>query len=290
MEWKLAAKTWPGAPAATQHVISAACVASGGSMVLSFSRPLVTSDPAYPGIALNASISVVFAYGSSTSTSYHGSEKGIADINFSSGSSAAVPLPPLSPALLAHAAFMLLAWGLFLPAGAVVAKFRNSFNASWFKFHLGLQCAGAACVVLGFFLAVGGVAGSGGGSGGGHFNTPHKIIGLLVFLLVLQQVGSGAFRPHAPSDGALPSPTRRAWLTWHRAGALLVFLLACVNMFLGAAILLNVREFAGQATPYLALYILALAVVLGGVSWRMRAACLSSARGMPPGVPMSPLA
>jgi hypothetical protein len=122
--------------------------------------------------------------------------------------------------LLLHGVLMLIAWGLFLPLGAVFALcWRTSFGSSsrWFEAHRACQTLGAALALVSFFVAFAAC------QPGPHFDSsysPHKLVGLFIVLLLAVQVGGGFLRPHAPGHPQAPEkkPTaaRAGWLLSHR--------------------------------------------------------------------------
>lgn len=140
----------------------------------------------------------------------------------------------LGPVLALHAACMLTAWGILLPAGGLVARFakvtaRQDFpreieNLYWWVWHRRLQYAGSVVATLGFVAVV--------SRTGGRFDTLHGRFGLAVLLLGWAQVGSAWLRgtkggptdrradPRDPAtwrgDHYDMTRRRRRFEAWHR--------------------------------------------------------------------------
>lgn len=160
-----------------------------------------------------------------------------------------------TPAVAVHAALMLTAWGLLIPAGGVVARYfkvmpeqdfpRVVDNLTWWRWHQGLQYTGVAMstVALGVILS----------GTGGQSDTLHGRCGLAVMTLGWLQVISALLRgtKGGPTDSAAnpgdPStwrgdhfdmtPRRRAFEAWHKSAGWAVILLAGVTILLGVQLL-----------------------------------------------------
>jgi hypothetical protein len=107
-----------------------------------------------------------------------------------SSSSNAVPLAPYQRMIVAHAIFCTIGFLLFLPAGALLARYFRTFTPKWFTGHYIAQfyIAGPT-IVVGVALGIKSVV----RTGGTHFNDDHKKWGLAIFILYLAQIGFGAF-------------------------------------------------------------------------------------------------
>mmetsp|Transcript_37108 Transcript_37108/g.82554 ORF Transcript_37108/g.82554 Transcript_37108/m.82554 type:complete len:617 (+) Transcript_37108:171-2021(+) len=118
-----------------------------------------------------------------------------------------------------HGLFMGLAWGVLLPAGALIARYLRHKDPLWFKLHRAIQASGVVCALVGFILIwVGGARNPG---------FAHGIIGLLVMALGLQQPINAYFRPHKGE------PRRDAWEWLHKGGGYSALLLGLINVSLG---------------------------------------------------------
>ena len=102
----------------------------------------------------------------------------------------------VTPAMAAHAALMLTAWGLLIPMGGVVARYykvmpgqdfpRVVENLTWWRWHRGLQYTGVAVSTCALAIIL--------SETGGRFDTLHGRCGLAVMTLGWVQVGSAFFR------------------------------------------------------------------------------------------------
>ena len=157
----------------------------------------------------------------------------------------------VGPVFAAHAALMLAAWGVLLPAGAVVARYgkvtrRQDFpravdNPWWWNWHRGLQYGGVALATLAFVLML--------AQTGARFDTGHGWLGLAVLSLGWGQVLAGWLRgtKGGPTeDGADPSDLatwrgdhydmtrrRRMFEIWHKPAGWLTLAAAAVTILLG---------------------------------------------------------
>lgn len=157
----------------------------------------------------------------------------------------------VTSAMAVHAALMLTAWGLLIPAGGVVARYfkvmpgqdfpRVVENLTWWRWHRGLQYGGTALatVALGVILS----------ETGGRFDTLHGRCGLAVMMLGWLQVVSGLLRgtKGGPTDSrANPlepatwrgdhydmTPRRHAFEAWHKPVGWAVVMLAGATVILG---------------------------------------------------------
>ncbi|EDR00571.1 uncharacterized protein LACBIDRAFT_313222 [Laccaria bicolor S238N-H82] len=106
-----------------------------------------------------------------------------------STSSEATPLMPYQRMIVAHATFCSVGFLLFLPAGALLARYSRTFTSVWFKGHWIAQFALAGpSIVIGIALGIQSVA----EAGATHLNDSHKKYGVAIFILYLLQCGVGA--------------------------------------------------------------------------------------------------
>ena len=132
--------------------------------------------------------------------------------------------------LVAHLILMVFSWGLMIPAGAAFAALRDKCDAggtgTWFKWHRGVQSVGLLLATAGAVVAIASV--------GTHFDTLHKIVGILVMLLGWLQPMNALFRPHTPQMWQVKSAKRQKWEYLHKGCGRFTLLAAVFNMALGA--------------------------------------------------------
>ncbi|TRM59146.1 hypothetical protein BD626DRAFT_509265 [Schizophyllum amplum] len=98
---------------------------------------------------------------------------------------------PSSAGLLAiHGAFMLLAFGVLLPIGALVARLGRTQTRNWIVGHKALQAyAGAPAILLGLVAAAAGVS----SRGAEHVHDRHQAFGVLLVTLYVVQAALGVY-------------------------------------------------------------------------------------------------
>lgn len=106
-----------------------------------------------------------------------------------SSSSDSIPLLAYQRMIVAHATFCTVGFLLFLPAGALLARYSRTFTSMWFKGHWIVQFALAGpSIVIGIALGIQSVA----EAGATHLDDDHKRVGVTIFILYLLQCGVGA--------------------------------------------------------------------------------------------------
>ncbi len=157
----------------------------------------------------------------------------------------------LPPAMASHAALMLVAWGVMIPMGGIVARYfkvtpRQNFpeevdSRFWWDWHRGLQYGGMALSSVGLLLIL--------WETGGRFATLHGRCGIVVMTIGWLQVASALLRgskggatdkradPSAPltwrGDHYDMSRRRLAFEIWHKTAGWAVIVLAGVTILLG---------------------------------------------------------
>ena len=139
----------------------------------------------------------------------------------------------------AHGICAALAWGLFSPLaiGAAILRYWLP-NGLWFKLHQGLNMMVAVFTFLAFAFGVAAIQ----SEGLAHFSpspSPHRLVGLIVFLFLIVQTLGGVFRPHTPEKGEEKTKTRGAWEIGHRVLGIIVLLVAWFQIFSGISIYQN---------------------------------------------------
>jgi dopamine beta-monooxygenase len=131
--------------------------------------------------------------------------------------------------LLIHIICMLFGWLFFFPIGIIIAScFKNYFNADgqWFKYHKICNSIGIFCIFVGVSTSIASVGEE------DHFNTPHKILGMIVFIFTLCQPINAYIRPSHEKK----SKGRWIWEFVHKSIGRSTFLLAIINCILGVIV------------------------------------------------------
>ncbi|KAF7293947.1 CBD9-like protein [Mycena kentingensis (nom. inval.)] len=171
--------------AATQPIIYAYGTQNPGSTAedASFAQHL---DRGATSLNLQRSLTSTNSTGSGS-----GSSGDTGDAEDTGGVTDDIPLTPYQRMIIAHAIFCVLGFALFLPIGALVARFLRTFSPGWYTAHWIAQFIFAgvsilAGVVLGFKAA------SYDGSISYTILDEHKKIGIVLFVLYLAQCALGA--------------------------------------------------------------------------------------------------
>ena len=127
-----------------------------------------------------------------------------------------------------HGILMFLGWGVFLQAGAFIARYLRFKAPLWFHLHRIFQVTGLALAVIGFIL--------------GFFQTSiplfvHGALGILIMVIGVQQPINGFFRPHI-KEGEKPKLRRIIWSYFHVYSGRIALILAIVNISLGFFLIL----------------------------------------------------
>jgi hypothetical protein len=171
----------------------------------------------------------IFAVGPSSASFVQHAGRTAMTYNLATGSTGGAGLPIM---LAAHVSFAILAFGVFMPAGAAVALTRLCGRKDqWLAVHQTFMTLAVTCVIVAFGLGVGYVGGT------SHFFHAHGIVGLVVFLLALSQITNGGARP-ALADGKIEGfdagdGKRNMWAVLHRCTAASTLVLGVTNLILG---------------------------------------------------------
>jgi uncharacterized membrane protein YjfL (UPF0719 family) len=201
-------------PEAQQTLIDTSVVQNGdGKTSLTFTKIMDEGDDELKiGFGANT---FVAAYGYRNFFSLHRA-RGSFNLDLEAGESAVLELRSRG-LWKAHGWFATLAWGLCAPLAIGAALLRKWFpDGLWFKIHQCLNYAVLVFTMAAFFLAVGAYNMDGGED---HFNPnpfPHRLVGLIVFLLVVAQTIGGQCRPKTPEKGEEKSTLRGSWEIGHR--------------------------------------------------------------------------
>jgi len=232
-----------------QTLIDAAVFQGEGNTTMRFTK--ILNETGEIPIAIGAN-TFIGGYGFSNFLSYH-EKRDSFDIDLVAGEIEVVETRNKTLWKL-HGYCAALAWGFFSPLAIGVAMLRYWFpNGLWLKFH---QCFNYMVVML-TILAFGfGVAAikseTPAGGNPRHFSfspSPHRMFGLMVFLIVLFQTLGGQYRPHNPAKGEEKSLTRRSWEVLHRVFGL--FLLGISWYQIDSGIRIYQKLFADSANTNL---------------------------------------
>lgn len=167
-----------------------------------------------------------------------------------------------------HGYFAVLAWGFFSPMAIGVAMLRYWFpNGLWLKIHQYLNYMVVSLTILAFGFGVAAIKSETPADGNpSHFSfspSPHRFIGLVLFLFVLFQTLSGQYRPHNPAKGEEKSWTRRSWEVLHRV--LGISLLAIAWYQIESGIRIYQKLFADSATTNLSSIVWGIVGTISGL-------------------------
>jgi len=217
-------------PTTAVDVPGSSCKQENGKTTLRFARTIAAQDSQQRDLTPGSSQQIIWAYGDDgvQLQQFHGSNKGGKNIDFASGNTVAAAKRSGEAVLFLHLALMAIAWGGFIPLGAIIA---NRFHiGSWFVWHRGLQSIGWLLQLVGFVMAV--VYAQEHSS---HFSVPHAVIGLVVVVIGTAQPLNALVRPHVPAEGERKSMKRKVWEVVHKGSGWIAVALGAANVFIGAA-------------------------------------------------------
>mmetsp|Transcript_69441 Transcript_69441/g.104770 ORF Transcript_69441/g.104770 Transcript_69441/m.104770 type:complete len:391 (-) Transcript_69441:64-1236(-) len=141
----------------------------------------------------------------------------------------------LRPVILAHGSLMMIAWGLLLPSGVIIAKFlKHRPDGLWFRIHKPLQITGLIIALTGWIIALVNFNVFGDK---GYTNYYHGVMGCTVMTIGLLQPINAFFRPHAPEPGEETPLPRLLWEVLHKSMGWIAVLLAVGTISLGTTLL-----------------------------------------------------
>ncbi|XP_052193011.1 cytochrome b561 and DOMON domain-containing protein At3g61750 [Diospyros lotus] len=170
---------------------------------------------------------LLFAFGSRHPTKHHHLHHHDAKtsilFDFSGGHVSSVQSAPDSNSHMRrnHGVLGLLGWGLFLPYGAIAARYFKQHDPLWFYLHVGIQFVG---FILGLAAVVVGV--SLYSRLHAHFPV-HRGIGIFILVLSILQILAFFARPDKDSK------IRKYWNLYHHWAGRLALLFGNVNIVLG---------------------------------------------------------
>ena len=124
----------------------------------------------------------------------------------------------------AHGFLAGIAWGVLSPMAIGASIIRNLFPgaAMWFNIHRALNMLVILCTIAAFGIAVAAInQETPAGASPNHFNpdpNPHRLVGLIIFLVAIVQALLGIFRPRNPdfSKGEIKTMLRKVWEVTHK--------------------------------------------------------------------------
>mmetsp|Transcript_6087 Transcript_6087/g.8496 ORF Transcript_6087/g.8496 Transcript_6087/m.8496 type:complete len:582 (+) Transcript_6087:109-1854(+) len=207
---------------ASYNVLAYAGSKQGGKTHIKWLRSLTSPNSNDISIT-NKEIPVVYGYhptkpGPSISE-HNRNTKGTAKVNFYTGS---FSLKNNNAIEEAHGFLMFFAWSVFIPVTSFIARYLKKFKW-WFNVHRIVNSGAMVIGLVAFILALVFCT--------SHFDTPHKIIGLVVTILgILQPIlGVVADKMFDPNREKTPIfPDKIHWLFGWSS-----LILGLVNVFLG---------------------------------------------------------
>ncbi|KAL6978102.1 hypothetical protein U1Q18_046428 [Sarracenia purpurea var. burkii] len=172
---------------------------------------------------------ILLAFGSRYPTKHHHlyqhDDKTTILFDFSAGSVSVSAAPDkIGQRKRTHGVLGIIAWGLFLPYGAIAARYFKHHDPLWFYLHVGIQFLGFILGLAGIVLGV-----SLYNKIHAHFPT-HRGIGIFVLVLSVLQILAFFVRPD--KDGKI----RRYWNWYHHWLGRIALLFGNVNIVLGIRI------------------------------------------------------
>ncbi|KAF4567218.1 hypothetical protein EYR40_006214 [Pleurotus pulmonarius] len=108
----------------------------------------------------------------------------------SSGATSDIPFTPVQRIIVVHAVFCIVGFLLFLPTGALLARYLRTLWPQWFKAHWIVQLGIAGpTIIVGVVLGIYAVH----KAGGVHLSTTHRKWGVALFCLYFFQCALGVF-------------------------------------------------------------------------------------------------
>jgi Eukaryotic cytochrome b561 len=168
----------------------------------------------------------------------------------------------------AHGFIAGIAWGLLSPLAIAASVLRKLFNGPlWFQIHRGLNMLVVVATIVAFGLAVAAInQETPDGASPQHFNpdpNPHKLVGLVIFIIAIVQALLGIFRPHVPEEGKAKSTWRAVWEILHRCLGFICLGMAIYQVQSGIKIYGNI--FASDSKVPLTIFWTVVGAILGAM-------------------------
>ncbi|KAG7373369.1 DOmon domain containing protein [Nitzschia inconspicua] len=168
----------------------------------------------------------------------------------------------------AHGFIAGIAWGLLSPLAIAASVLRKLFDGPlWFQIHRSLNILVVVSTIIAFGLAVAAInQETPEGASPQHFNpdpNPHKLVGLVIFIIAIVQALLGIFRPHVPEAGQKKSSARVGWEILHRCLGFICLGMAIYQVQSGIKIYLNI--FNSSADYILTIFWTVIGCILGAM-------------------------
>jgi hypothetical protein len=149
------------------------------------------------------------------------------------------PPPPAAPppsmgGQVAHGIVMTLAFGFVFPAGSCVPRFWRAAlpEGAWYKVHKASMVFGSLLTAIGLILSIATLPAT-----SKHFSGLHKLVGLVLSILAIQQPLNALLRPSLPqATGEAPSLARTAWRWYHAVTGLAIVGLGVLQLVTGVSV------------------------------------------------------
>lgn len=232
--YKITARSLSGVvenAAATKQLTNTEVLHEGGKTIIIFTRPL---DNGVKTITYDGDTSIIYAFGSGNTISYHGTDKRVNVINFAAGESTVDTTARDNKVF--HGSLMMLGWGFLLPLGTLTAAWAGprfkSGGPKAFNVHRTVQSLGLLVAITGAVYALVQIYDAAA-------TMPfHGILGTIVMIVGVLQPLNAFFRPHGDGNA------RVYWELLHKnAGRGATFLGVC-NCILGS--MLARRQHEGE--------------------------------------------
>jgi len=170
-----------------------------GVTQLKWRRLLDTKDTKSDIAIVPGPMQVIFAWhpttGGPSIPQHLGNTRGIATIDFFAGTA---NVANVEDKRKAHGSLMFIAWALLIPVAAWIGRYLKS-HPWWFNAHRLLNTTAILLTIVGFIIAV--------DFSITHFDTVHKIIGLIVVILGISQpvIGTVADKWFNPDRKRIPA-------------------------------------------------------------------------------------
>jgi len=130
-----------------------------------------------------------------------------------------------------HGWLMFVAWGVFVPAGVLSARWLKGLKPGlWLKLHQAFNALAMLLMIIGLAIIINKTE----DEGLEHFHQTHTVTGIVAIALAVLQPLNGFLRPPKPEDPSeMASTPRRVWEVSHRVVGVTAEVLAVITLFSG---------------------------------------------------------